>query len=139
MKRRQFVTLSGLTGLGAVVQGNPVSAQTPAPSVTSKVRVLGTVEGMTRFVDIAASPYHGLNLRIGRTAEMLQNPNREIHDVIRDFGGRQEIFTHGDARPSAGPPRRPTRRSGVRVRLRLHHGIAAGGLSVAPFTASENP
>ena len=29
------------------------------------VRVLGTVEGMKRFVEIAASPYHGLNLCLG--------------------------------------------------------------------------
>lgn len=47
---------------------------------------------MKRFVDIAPSPYHGLNLCLGSTAEMLQEPNREIHDVIRYFGERQKIF-----------------------------------------------
>ena len=36
---------------------------------------------MKRFVDISPSPYHGLNLCLGTTAEMLQNPKREIHDV----------------------------------------------------------
>jgi mannonate dehydratase len=56
------------------------------------VRVLGTVEGMKRFVDIAPSPYHGLNLCLGTTAEMLQDPTREIHDVIRYFGERKKIF-----------------------------------------------
>jgi len=54
--------------------------------------VLGTVEGMKRFVDISSSPYHGLNLCLGTTAEMLRYPNREIHDVIRYFGERRKIF-----------------------------------------------
>ncbi len=56
------------------------------------VRVLGTVDGMKRFVEIAESPYHGLNLCLGTTAEMLQNPGEEIHDVIRHFGTRRKIF-----------------------------------------------
>lgn len=55
-------------------------------------RVLGTVEGLKKFVAIRESPYHGLNLCLGTTAEMLQDPNREIHDVIRYFGERQKIF-----------------------------------------------
>jgi len=56
------------------------------------VRVLGTVDGLKRFVDIKASPYHGLNLCLGTTAEMLQDPANEIHDVIRYFGERKKIF-----------------------------------------------
>lgn len=64
----------------------------PARGFRGIVRVHGTVGGMTRFVGIAASRYHGLNLCIGSTAEMLQDPHREIHDVIRDFGARQQIF-----------------------------------------------
>jgi mannonate dehydratase len=55
-------------------------------------RVLGTVEGLKRFVEIKASPYHGLNLCLGTTAEMLQQPATEIHDVIRYFGERKKIF-----------------------------------------------
>ncbi len=67
------------------------------PGVTPRgfrgvVRVLGTVEGMKRFVDISSSPYHGLNLCLGTTAEMLRDPKREIHDVIRYFGERRKIF-----------------------------------------------
>ena len=54
--------------------------------------MLGTVEGLKRFVDIAPSPYHGLNLCLGTVAEMLQDPRREIHDVIRWFGTRGKIF-----------------------------------------------
>jgi mannonate dehydratase len=56
------------------------------------VRVLGTPEGLRKFVSIRESPYHGLNLCLGTTAEMLQDPAREIHDVIRDLGSRGKIF-----------------------------------------------
>ncbi len=55
-------------------------------------RVLGTPDGLKRFVSIQESPYHGLNLCLGTTAEMLHNPNEEIHDVIRYFGERNKIF-----------------------------------------------
>jgi mannonate dehydratase len=55
-------------------------------------RVLGTVEGVKRFVQIHESPYHGLNFCQGTVSEMLQNPGREIYDVIRWFGERGKIF-----------------------------------------------
>ncbi len=55
-------------------------------------RVLGTPEGLKRFVSINESPYHGFNLCLGTTAEMLRDPKTEIHDVIRDLGGRKKIF-----------------------------------------------
>ena len=55
-------------------------------------RVLGTVEGLKRFVEIKESPHHGLNLCLGTTAEMLQAPTEEIHEVIRYFGSRHKIF-----------------------------------------------
>ncbi len=55
-------------------------------------RVLGSVDGLKRFVEIAASPYHGLNFCQGTVSEMLQNPGKEIFDVIRHFGSRGKIF-----------------------------------------------
>jgi mannonate dehydratase len=55
-------------------------------------RVLGTVEGLKKFISIRESPYHGLNFCQGTVAEMLQDPAREIFDVIRYFGSRQKIF-----------------------------------------------
>ena len=55
-------------------------------------RVLGTPDGLRQFVSIEESPYHGPNLCLGTTAEMLQDPAAEIHDVIRDLGGRKKIF-----------------------------------------------
>lgn len=71
---------------------HPHDPGVPPRGFRGVVRVLGTVEGMKRFVDIAASPWHGLNLCLGTTAEMLQDPGREIHDVIRYFGERKKIF-----------------------------------------------
>ena len=55
-------------------------------------RVLGTVEGLKKLFAMHESPYHGLKLCLGTTAEMLQDPNREIHDVIRYFGERRKLF-----------------------------------------------
>jgi mannonate dehydratase len=55
-------------------------------------RVLGTVDGLKKFVSIKESPYHGLNLCLGTTAEMLQQPGTELYDVIRYFGERKKIF-----------------------------------------------
>ncbi|HEY3739782.1 MAG TPA: mannonate dehydratase [Bryobacteraceae bacterium] len=54
--------------------------------------VLGSVDGLKRFVSIAENPYHGLNFCQGTVSEMLKDPNREIHDVIRYFGTRKKIF-----------------------------------------------
>jgi len=54
--------------------------------------VLGTVEGLKRFVTMHESPYHGLNFCQGTIAEMLDDPAREIFEVIRWFGERGKIF-----------------------------------------------
>jgi mannonate dehydratase len=54
--------------------------------------VLGTVEGLKRFVGIAESPYHGLNFCQGTVAQMLANPAQDIFEVIRWFGSRKKIF-----------------------------------------------
>jgi mannonate dehydratase len=55
-------------------------------------RVLGSVEGLKKFVSICESPYHGLNFCQGTVSEMLEDPAREIFDVIRYFGSRGKIF-----------------------------------------------
>jgi mannonate dehydratase len=54
--------------------------------------VLGSVEGLKRFVEIHSSAYHGLNFCQGTVSEMLTNPGKEIFDVIRYFGRRRKIF-----------------------------------------------
>lgn len=67
----------------------------PAPSGYCGVtRVLGLPkgEGLKRFIEIAESPYHGFNFCVGSCAEGLQNPNEEIHELVRYFGQRKKIF-----------------------------------------------
>src|ERR1041384_3551402 len=54
--------------------------------------VLGTVDGLKKFVSIKESPYHGLNFCQGTVSEMLHDPGKEIFDVIRYFGTRKKIF-----------------------------------------------
>jgi mannonate dehydratase len=55
-------------------------------------RVLGTVEGLKKFVQMHESPYHGLNFCQGTISENLEHPNDQIGDVIRWFGSRKKIF-----------------------------------------------
>jgi mannonate dehydratase len=54
--------------------------------------VLGSVDGLKRFIEIAPSPYHGLNFCQGTVSEMLSKPGEQIYDVIRYFGTRKKIF-----------------------------------------------
>jgi mannonate dehydratase len=54
--------------------------------------VLGSVEGLKRFMTISPSAYHGLNFCQGTVSEMLAKPGQEIYDVIRYFGSRKKIF-----------------------------------------------
>lgn len=62
------------------------------PGYRGVTRVLGTVDGLKRFVGMRESPYHGLNFCQGTIAEMLDDPASEIADVIRWFGSRDKIF-----------------------------------------------
>jgi mannonate dehydratase len=55
-------------------------------------RVLGTVGGLKRFVELVPSPFHGLNFCQGTVSESLRNPGQEIFDVVRYFGIRGKIF-----------------------------------------------
>ena len=55
-------------------------------------RVLGSVDGLKRFVSIMPSKYHGLNFCQGTVSEMLKDPGKEIYDVIRYFGSQGKIF-----------------------------------------------
>lgn len=54
--------------------------------------VLGTPDGLKKFISIKESPYHGINFCQGTVSEMLPNPGKEIFDVIRYFGSRKKIF-----------------------------------------------
>ena len=67
-------------------------AMPPGKGYRGVETVLGTVDGLKRFVSIKASPYHGLNFCQGTVSEMLAKPGEEIFDVIRWFGSRKKIF-----------------------------------------------
>jgi mannonate dehydratase len=70
---------------------HPHDPYTP-PGYRGVTRVLGSVEGLKRFVQMRESPYHGLNFCQGSIAEMLDDPDGEIDEVIRWFGSRGKIF-----------------------------------------------
>src|SRR5258705_5897069 len=55
--------------------------------------VLGSPDGLKRFVSIKESPYHGLNFCQGTVSEQLEKPGEQIFDVIRYFGSRRKIFS----------------------------------------------
>lgn len=71
---------------------HPNDSPTPPEGYQGVNAVLSTVDGLKRFVSIKESPYHGLNFCQGTVSEMLQDPGREIFDVIRYFGTRGKIF-----------------------------------------------
>jgi mannonate dehydratase len=71
---------------------HPQDPGVPPEGYQGVTRVLGTVDGLKKFVSIKESPYHGLNFCQGTVSEMLQDPGREIFDVIRYFGSRGKIF-----------------------------------------------
>ncbi|MDK4742349.1 mannonate dehydratase [Rhizobium sp. CNPSo 3464] len=70
---------------------HPHDPYTP-PGYRGVTRVLGSVEGLKKFVQMHESPYHGLNFCQGTVGEMLDNPAEEIFDVIRWFGERSKLF-----------------------------------------------
>jgi mannonate dehydratase len=70
---------------------HPQDPYTP-PGWRGVTSVLGTVAGLKRFVQMHASPYHGLNFCQGTICEMLDDPATEIFDVIRWFGERGKLF-----------------------------------------------
>ncbi|MDP3069813.1 MAG: mannonate dehydratase [Opitutaceae bacterium] len=54
--------------------------------------VLGSPAGLRKFVELQASPFHGINFCQGTVCEMLEKPGEQIFDVIREFGRRGKIF-----------------------------------------------
>jgi hypothetical protein len=89
---------------------HPHDPYTP-PGYRGVTRVLGTVEGLKKFVTMRENPYHGLNFCQGSIGEMLDNPREEIDDIIRWFGARDKIFNVTSAISAAAscPSWRPSR------------------------------
>jgi mannonate dehydratase len=49
-------------------------------------------EGLRRFCSVVDSPYHGLNLCLGTTAEGLADSTAELPQIIQHLGERKKIF-----------------------------------------------
>lgn len=62
------------------------------PGYRGVTRVLGTVEGLKKLVQMRESPVHGLNFCVGSVAEMMDDPRSEMADAIRWFGERDKLF-----------------------------------------------
>ena len=69
---------------------HPHDPATP-PGYMGVTRILGTVEGMKRFVQLHESPVHGLNFCIGTLGEMLEDVS-EAPEVTRWFGERGKLM-----------------------------------------------
>ena len=54
--------------------------------------VLGSIDGLKKFLSINENKYHGLNFCQGTVSEMLENPRKEVPEAIRYFGGKGKIF-----------------------------------------------
>jgi mannonate dehydratase len=71
---------------------HPHDPAVPESGLRGIVRVLGSVEGLKKFVKIAPSKYHGLNFCLGTVSEMCKNPAVEAIEAIRYFGREQKMF-----------------------------------------------
>jgi mannonate dehydratase len=71
---------------------HPHDPGVPSEGFQGVCRVLGTVDGLRKFVSIRESPWHGFNFCLGTVAEMLADPNRELGPIVREFGERRKIF-----------------------------------------------
>jgi mannonate dehydratase len=71
---------------------HPQDPGTPPEGYQGITNVLGTIDGMKKFISMHESPYHGFNFCQGTVSENLVNPKEEIFDVIRYFGSRKKIF-----------------------------------------------
>ena len=59
----------------------------PVPTLKGETRVLGSLEGMVRFIETMPSPAHGFNFCQGTIAEM----GIDVIETIRYFGSRDKI------------------------------------------------
>ncbi len=70
---------------------HPHDPGVPLESYQGVARVLGTVDGLKKFIGIAEMRITA-NFCQGTVSEMLEDPGAQIYDVIRYFGSRGKIF-----------------------------------------------
>jgi mannonate dehydratase len=71
---------------------HPQDPGTPPGGLHGIVNVLGTPDGLKKLVSIHESPWHGVNLCLGTTAEMLANPKSELPSIVEYFAKTGKIF-----------------------------------------------
>jgi mannonate dehydratase len=68
----------------------------PALPGDKKIRgvpsVMGSIDGMKRFVQTVPSKYHGIAFCQGAVCQMLSDPNTEIAEAIKTLGSKGKIF-----------------------------------------------
>ncbi len=60
----------------------------PVGGLNGVEHVLGSIEGLRRFIGLSGSPNHGLNFCQGTVAEMAQEPHRYVIRAIEEFAPR---------------------------------------------------
>jgi mannonate dehydratase len=71
---------------------HPEDCGVPPEGFHGVPQVLGTIDGLKRFVNTQDSAYHGLAFCQGTISEDLPDPRTQIHEAIHWFGSRKKIF-----------------------------------------------
>lgn len=78
---------------GLRLAAHPHDPAFPSGGLNGVEHVVGSIEGMERFLDLAPeSPVHGINFCQGTVAEMSPDPAPYVLEAIRRIGGRSRIF-----------------------------------------------
>jgi mannonate dehydratase len=86
-------TLPTAEKAGVRLACHPHDPAYPPGGLNGVHHVVGSVDGMRRFIDLApASPFHGFNFCQGTVAEMAPSPTAAVLEAIREFGPKKRIF-----------------------------------------------
>lgn len=78
---------------GVKLAAHPHDPAYPPGGLNGVEHVVGSLDGVRRFLDIApGNACHGLNFCQGTIAEMSSDPNAVVQAAIAEFGGRKRIF-----------------------------------------------
>ncbi len=78
--------------VGLRLAGHPQDPAYPKGGLNGVEHVVGSIEGLERFLDLAPeSPAHGVNFCQGTVAEMAADPSPYVMEAIRRIGGRRRI------------------------------------------------
>ena len=79
--------------VGLRLAGHPQDPAYPKGGMNGVDHVVGSIEGLERFLDLAPeSPAHGVNFCQGTVAEMANDPSPYVMEAIRRIGGRGRIY-----------------------------------------------